>query len=56
MTVALFFRTLIAAAYLLALGWNDPWQPRNGMLAAAIVAVWALPLLRDGKRRPAPQA
>jgi hypothetical protein len=56
MTTALLFRTLIAAAYLLALGWNDPWQPRNGVLAAAIVAVWVLPLLRDGVRRSAPQS
>jgi hypothetical protein len=39
-------RSLIIAAYLAALVVHAEWTPLTGLLAAALVAVWAFPLLR----------
>jgi hypothetical protein len=51
MSTALLTRTAVVAAYLVALGWNGRTDLTTGLLAAAIVALWIIPLLRD--RRPA---
>jgi hypothetical protein len=47
MSIALLARTVIALAYLTALLLNGRAEPRTGMVAAGVLAVWAVPLLRD---------
>jgi len=47
MSVALVARTLVALAYLSALLWHARAEPMTGVIAAAIVAVWAMPLVRE---------
>jgi hypothetical protein len=47
MSTALVARTVIALAYLIALLLNGRAEPMTGMIAAAVLAVWAVPLLRD---------
>jgi hypothetical protein len=53
MSIALLTRTAVVAAYLLALLVNGRADLATGLLAAAVVAVWAMPLLRDRMRRRA---
>jgi hypothetical protein len=49
-----FFRTFVAMAYLLALVLHGRWDGRTAGLALAVVAVWAVPVIRDARRaRPA---
>jgi hypothetical protein len=48
MSIALVARTLIVGAYLLAVGFHGRLDTVAGLVAAAVVAVWAAPLIRDG--------
>jgi hypothetical protein len=50
---ASYFRTFVALAYLLALVVHGRWEMRTALLTLAVVAVWALPLLRDARRHRA---
>jgi hypothetical protein len=54
MSTALLTRTVVAAAYLLALLLNGPADAPTGLLAAAVIAVWTTPLLRDCITRRTP--
>jgi hypothetical protein len=47
MSTALVARTAIALAYLTALLLTGRAEPLTGMVAAAVLAIWAVPLLRD---------
>jgi hypothetical protein len=47
MSIAFAARTLIVSGYLLALGVNQRFDTVAGVIAVAIVAVWAVPLVRD---------
>jgi hypothetical protein len=47
MSTALIARTAIALGYLTALLLNGRAELLTGMVAAAVLAVWAVPLLRD---------
>jgi Co/Zn/Cd efflux system component len=51
MSISLLSRTTIVAAYLVALLLHGRADTVAGLLAVAIVAVWAAPLLRDGRPR-----
>ncbi|AGL15936.1 hypothetical protein [Actinoplanes sp. N902-109] len=46
-------RSLILAAYVMALIAYADWSPATGLLLAALVAVWAAPLVRH-RLIPAP--
>jgi hypothetical protein len=46
MPVALAARTFVAAAYLIALGLHGRPAAAAGLLAVALLGVWAVPLLR----------
>jgi hypothetical protein len=48
--VAPIFRTFVALAYLLALVLHGRWDGSRALLALAVLAVWAAPVLRDGRR------
>ena len=50
MRVAPIFRTFVALAYLLALVVHGRWDTRTAVLILAVLAVWAVPLFRDGRR------
>jgi hypothetical protein len=53
MSISLLSRTVVVAAYLLALLLHGRADIVTGILAVAVVAVWATPLLRDVRpRRP----
>jgi hypothetical protein len=54
MSTAMLTRTAVVAAYLLALLINGRADLRTGLLATAVVAVWAVPLLRDRRLRRTP--
>ncbi|GIM93641.1 hypothetical protein [Paractinoplanes toevensis] len=54
MSVALLTRTAVSAAYLLALLLNGRADLTTGVLAAALVAVWVVPQLRDRRLRRSP--
>ena len=45
-----FFRTFVACAYLLALVLHGHWDARTAVLALAVLAVWAVPVIRDARR------
>ena len=45
-----FFRTFVACAYLLALVLHGRWDTRTAGLALAVLAVWAVPVIRDARR------
>jgi hypothetical protein len=45
-----YFRTFVALAYLLALVLHSRWDLRTAGLALAVLAVWAMPLIRDARR------
>ncbi|GAA3953646.1 hypothetical protein [Actinoplanes auranticolor] len=45
-----FFRTFVACAYLLALVLHGRWDGRTAGLALAVLAVWAVPVIRDARR------
>lgn len=47
MSVALAARTVVALAFLSALFLNGRAETRTGMIAVALLAVWAIPLLRE---------
>jgi hypothetical protein len=51
MPTALFTRTVVVAAYLLALLFKGRADLVTGLLAAAIVAVWTVSLCRDRMTR-----
>jgi Co/Zn/Cd efflux system component len=51
MSTSLLGRTGIAAAYLIALLLHGRADTVTGLMAVAITAVWAIPLLRDGRQR-----
>jgi hypothetical protein len=51
MPTALFTRTVVVAAYLLALLFNGRADLMTGLLAAAVVAVWTVSLWRDRMMR-----
>jgi hypothetical protein len=60
MSIALVARTLVVVAYLLALAFGGRLDTGAGLVAVAVVAIWAAPLIRDGvwpavtpARRPA---
>lgn len=44
------FRSLVALAYLLALVLHGRWDARTAGLALAVLAVWAVPVIRDARR------
>jgi hypothetical protein len=44
------YRTLVALAYLLALVLHGRWDGGTAALALAVVAVWAVPVIRDARR------
>ena len=46
-STALLARTAIAVAYLTALLLNGRAEIRTGLVAVAVLAIWAFPLLRD---------
>jgi hypothetical protein len=46
---AAFFRSFVVLAYLLALILHGRWEVRTALLTLAVVAVWALPLVRDAR-------
>ena len=48
--MAPMFRTLVALAYLLALVLHGRWDGGTAALALAVVAVWAVPVIRDARR------
>ena len=54
MSTALLARTAVAVAYLLALLLNGRLDLMTGFLAAAVVAVWIIPLCRDRMTRRSP--
>jgi hypothetical protein len=54
MSTALLARTTVAVAYLLALLLNGRFDLMTGFLAAAVVAVWIIPLRRDHMMRRSP--
>ena len=55
MLAALLIRTVIVAAYLLALLFHGRADLSTGLLAGAVLAVWVVPLIRDRMtRRSAP--
>jgi hypothetical protein len=56
MSTALLIRTIVVAAYLLALLVNGRADALTGLLAAAVIAVWTIPLLRDRTMRRRPEA
>jgi hypothetical protein len=45
-----FFRTFVALAYLLALVLHGRWDARTATLVLAVLAVWAVPVIRDARR------
>lgn len=49
----LMLRTLVIAPWLLALLIHAEAGPTPVMIALALVSVWAVPLARDCRRRPA---
>jgi hypothetical protein len=51
MSIAHLTRTVIVTAYLVGLLLNGRADLASGGIAAALVAVWAAPLLRDGMAR-----
>ncbi len=50
MRLCFFFRTFVACAYLSALVLHGRWDGRTAVLALAVVAVWAVPVIRDARR------
>jgi hypothetical protein len=48
--MAPIFRTFVALAYLLALVLHGSWDGRTAVLALAVLAVWAVPVVRDARR------
>jgi Co/Zn/Cd efflux system component len=51
MSTSLLGRTGIVAVYLVALLLHGRADTVTGLIAVAITAVWAIPLLRDGRQR-----
>jgi Co/Zn/Cd efflux system component len=56
MTTALLTRTVVIAAYLVALVLNGRADLLVGLLAAAVVALWTVSLIRDRVLRHHPAA
>jgi hypothetical protein len=58
MLIAMLTRTVVLAAYLLALLLNGSADRLSGLVAAAVIAVWVASLLRDRmlRREPAPRS
>ncbi|MEV7627023.1 hypothetical protein [Actinoplanes sp. NPDC089786] len=55
MPTALLTRSVVVAAYLLALLFQGRADLPTGLLAGAVIAVWTVPLVRDRMtRRSAP--
>jgi hypothetical protein len=50
MRTASYFRSFVALAYLLALVAHGRWEVRTALLTLAVLAVWAVPVLRDSRR------
>jgi hypothetical protein len=50
MSVTLFARSTIVLSYLAALAGRGRLDLVTGLLAAAIVIIWTVPLLRDQRR------
>jgi Co/Zn/Cd efflux system component len=51
MSIAMVTRTVIVAAYLIALFVEGRADTVTGAVAAGVVAVWTVPLLRDSRLR-----
>jgi hypothetical protein len=49
MRVALVSRTVVLVGWLLAVLWNGIREPAGIVLAAALLAVWTVPLVRDNR-------
>ena len=52
MPIALTARSLIVAAYLLALAFNGRFDIAAGLIAVAVLGVWVIPLIRDRRLFP----
>jgi Co/Zn/Cd efflux system component len=51
MLLAILTRTVIAGAYLMGLLWHGLFDTLAALLAAAVVLIWAAPLIRSALRR-----